>query len=152
MIRMKKTTQLRDLLRSNELQFIIEAHNGLSARIVQEAGFKGIWGSGLSLSASLGVRDNNESSWTQILEILEFMSNATDIPILRATNRRGLGQVRGYRGRLQLSQLYPCPRHSILRGSDPKLAGLTAVHAAVPADPTRRSRETGTPNDNPGRY
>lgn len=60
----------------------MEAHNGLSARIVEEAGFKGIWGSGLSISAALGVRDNNEASWTQVLEVLEFMSDATTIPIL----------------------------------------------------------------------
>jgi len=29
----------------------MEAHNGLSAVIVEETGFKGIWGSGLSISA-----------------------------------------------------------------------------------------------------
>ncbi|MEO8192538.1 MAG: phosphoenolpyruvate mutase [Gemmatimonadales bacterium] len=79
---MKKTTQLRRLIDSPELEFIMEAHNGLSARIVEEAGFKGIWGSGLSISAALGVRDNNEASWTQILEVLEFMSDVTTIPIL----------------------------------------------------------------------
>ena len=60
----------------------MEAHNGLSAKIVQEAGFEGIWASGLSISTALGVRDNNEASWTQVLEVLEFMSDATDIPIL----------------------------------------------------------------------
>ena len=60
----------------------MEAHDGLSARIVQEAGFKGIWASGLSISASLGVRDNNEASWTQVLEVVEFMADATRIPIL----------------------------------------------------------------------
>jgi phosphoenolpyruvate phosphomutase len=60
----------------------MEAHNGLSAKIVEEAGFKGIWGSGLSISASLGVRDNNEASWTQVLDVIEFMSDATSIPIL----------------------------------------------------------------------
>ena len=60
----------------------MEAHNGLSAKIVQETGFKGIWASGLSISAALGVRDNNEASWTQVLEVCEFMSDATDIPIL----------------------------------------------------------------------
>ena len=60
----------------------MEAHNGLSATIVEEAGFKGIWGSGLSISAALGVRDNNEASWTQVLDVLEFMSDATTIPIL----------------------------------------------------------------------
>ncbi len=60
----------------------MEAHSGMSAKIVEEAGFKGIWGSGLSISGSLGVRDNNEASWTQILDVLEFMSDATTIPIL----------------------------------------------------------------------
>ena len=79
---MKKTTQLKEMINSNNLEFIMEAHNGLSAKIVEEAGFKGIWGSGLSLSAALGVRDNNEASWTQIIDVVEFMSDATSIPIL----------------------------------------------------------------------
>lgn len=79
---MKKTTQLRTMLISPQLEFLMEAHNGLSAKIVEETGFKGIWASGLSISASLGVRDNNEASWTQVLDVLEFMSDATTIPIL----------------------------------------------------------------------
>ncbi len=74
--------QFRTLLLSEQLEFICEAHNGLSAKIVQEAGFRGIWASGLSISAQFGVRDNNEASWTQVLENLEFMSDATTIPIL----------------------------------------------------------------------
>lgn len=78
----KKTTQFKQMLHSNQVEFLMEAHSGLSATIVEEAGFKGIWGSGLSISAALGVRDNNEASWTQVLEVLEFMSDATTIPIL----------------------------------------------------------------------
>jgi phosphoenolpyruvate phosphomutase len=78
----KKTTQFKNMLKSPNLEFILEAHNGLSAKIVEEAGFKGIWGSGLSISAALGVRDNNEASWTQVLEVVEFMSDATTIPIM----------------------------------------------------------------------
>jgi phosphoenolpyruvate phosphomutase len=78
----KKTSQFKQLLLSDHTEFILEAHNGLSAKIIEETGFKGIWASGLALSASLGVRDNNEASWTQILDILEFMSDATKIPIL----------------------------------------------------------------------
>ena len=73
---------LRRLLLSPDLSFLMEAHNGLSAKIVEEAGFQGIWASGLSISASLGVRDNNEASWTQFLEVLEFMADATSIPML----------------------------------------------------------------------
>mgnify|MGYP001766182909 CR=1 FL=1 len=70
------------MLRSPRLEFLMEAHNGLSARIAEEAGFRGLWASGLSISASLGVRDNNEASWTQVLEVVEFMSDATSVPIL----------------------------------------------------------------------
>ena len=78
----KKTNMLKKLIKSDKLDFLMEAHNGVSAKIVEETGFKGIWGSGLSLSASMGVRDNNELSWTQVLDILEFMNDATTIPIL----------------------------------------------------------------------
>jgi len=78
----KKSTQFREMLTSPNLEFIMEAHDGLSARIVEEAGFRGIWGSGLTISASLGVRDNNEASWTQVLEVVEFMSDAVGIPMM----------------------------------------------------------------------
>lgn len=77
-----KSALFRQLLFSNQLEFLMEGHNGISAKIVENTGFKGIWASGLSISASLGVRDSNEASWTQVLEVLEFMSDATSIPIL----------------------------------------------------------------------
>ncbi|MDP6705758.1 MAG: phosphoenolpyruvate mutase [Alphaproteobacteria bacterium] len=77
-----KFAALKAMLTSPDLEFLMEAHDGLSAKIVEEAGFKGVWASGLSMSAALGVRDNNEASWTQVLEVLEFMSDATSIPIL----------------------------------------------------------------------
>jgi len=77
-----KARALRSLISSNKLEFILEEHNGISARIAEEAGFRGIWASGLALSAQFGVRDNNEASWTQVVDMLEFMSDATTIPIL----------------------------------------------------------------------
>jgi len=73
---------MKSLIQSPQLSFLMEAHNGLCAKIVEEAGFEAIWASGLSISATLGVRDSNEASWTQLLEILEFMSDATSISIL----------------------------------------------------------------------
>src|SRR5919108_638098 len=81
-IRLSKCARLHELIASPQLDFLMEAHNGISARIVEEAGFKGIWASGLALSAQYGVRDNNEASWTQVVEMLEFMSDITQIPIL----------------------------------------------------------------------
>jgi phosphoenolpyruvate phosphomutase len=79
---MKKTTRFKQLLHSNRVEFLMEAHSGLAARIAEEAGFEGLWGSGLSISAAMGVRDNNEASWTQVLEAVEFMADAARIPIL----------------------------------------------------------------------
>lgn len=80
--RVRRTTRFRELLDSPSLDFLIEAHNGISARIGEEAGFRGIWAGGLCLSAQYGVRDSNEASWTQVLEMLEFMADATTLPIL----------------------------------------------------------------------
>jgi len=77
-----KSTQFKQMLESKQLEFILEAHNGLSAKIVEETGFKGIWGSGLAISAAMGVRDNNEASWTQVLDVVEFMSDNTSIPMM----------------------------------------------------------------------
>jgi phosphoenolpyruvate phosphomutase len=77
-----RSARLRQMLRSEQLEFLMEAHNGLSARIVREAGFRGIWASGLSISAQFGVRDNNEASWTQVVDTLEFMADASELPIL----------------------------------------------------------------------
>ena len=73
---------LRRLLHQPGLDFLMEAHSGLSAKIAEEAGFSGIWASGLSISAALGLRDSNEASWTQVLDILEYMVDATRLPIL----------------------------------------------------------------------
>ena len=91
-----KTKQFKELLLSDRLEFLMEAHNGLSAKIVEEAGFKGIWGSGLSISAALGVRDSNEASWTQVLEVAELMSDATSVPILLDADT-GYGNFNNFR-------------------------------------------------------
>lgn len=91
-----KFTRLRHLLQSSELSFLMEAHSALSAKIVEEAGFDGVWASGLSISATLGVRDNNELSWTQVLDVLEYMSDATSVPIL-VDGDTGYGNFNNFR-------------------------------------------------------
>ncbi|MCB4823979.1 phosphoenolpyruvate mutase [Roseicella aerolata] len=73
---------LRREITSPTLSFLMEAHDGLSAKIVEEAGFRGVWASGLTTSAALGLRDSNEASWTQVLDQLEYMADATSLPIL----------------------------------------------------------------------
>jgi phosphoenolpyruvate phosphomutase len=78
----RQTTALRRLVTRPELAFLMEAHDGLSARIASEAGFEGVWASGLTMSASFGVRDNNELSWSQVVDHVGFMADAAGVPIL----------------------------------------------------------------------
>jgi len=78
----KKTRRFRQLLESSELELVLGVHNGLSAKIAEEAGFNALWASGLCMSAQCGVRDSNEVSWTQVLEMLEYMVDATRVPIM----------------------------------------------------------------------
>jgi len=112
----------------------MEAHNGLSARIAAEAGFEGIWASGLAISASLGVRDANEASWTQVLDVLEYMADATDVPIL-ADGDTGYGnfnnvrrlvaklEQRGVAGVCIEDKLFP-KTNSFLHGDTQPLAAI----------------------------
>ncbi|MFB9950933.1 phosphoenolpyruvate mutase [Rhizobium puerariae] len=73
---------LTDLIQSQNLEFIMEAHDGLSAAVAAQAGFKALWASGLSISSSLGYRDANEASWTQMVDVVERMADASGLPIL----------------------------------------------------------------------
>jgi phosphoenolpyruvate phosphomutase len=111
-----RSAKLRQMLQSAELEFLMEAHNGLSARIVREAGFKGIWASGLTISAQFGVRDNNEASWTQVVDVLEFMADASDLPIL-LDGDTGYGNFNNMR-RLVASSSSGALRESALRTSN----------------------------------
>jgi phosphoenolpyruvate phosphomutase len=81
-VSVRKTTRLRQLVTRPDLTFLMEAHSGVSARIVEEAGFEGVWGSGLTISAAFGVRDNNELSWSQVVDHVAFMTEATSVPLL----------------------------------------------------------------------
>nr|WP_036011931.1 phosphoenolpyruvate mutase [Bradyrhizobium yuanmingense] len=67
---------------NGDLSFLMEAHDGLSARIAERSGFKGLWASGLSIASSLGFRDANEASWTQLVESVERIVDTTELPVL----------------------------------------------------------------------
>jgi len=78
-----RCTGLRHLIdRSDELSFLMEAHDALSATIAAHAGFKGLWASGLSIASALGYRDANEASWAEVVDAVERMADVTDVPIL----------------------------------------------------------------------
>jgi phosphoenolpyruvate phosphomutase len=63
-------------------EFMIEAHDGLSAKIAERAGFRCLWGSGLTISTSLGVRDCSEATWSDLLEAAIRIKKSTKLPLL----------------------------------------------------------------------
>ncbi|MCW1413003.1 isocitrate lyase/phosphoenolpyruvate mutase family protein [Rhizobium sp. 1AS11] len=76
------TKTLRNLISSSDLTYLMGAHDGLSAAIAKQGGFKGLWASGLSISASLGYRNANEADWTRVLDVVECMADVSRLPIL----------------------------------------------------------------------
>ncbi|MFC6015699.1 phosphoenolpyruvate mutase [Plantactinospora solaniradicis] len=74
--------QLRRLLVDEAPCVLMGVHDGLSARIAVEEGFRALWASGLCISTALGVRDSDEASWTQLLNSVESMVDNTRVPVL----------------------------------------------------------------------
>jgi phosphonopyruvate hydrolase len=72
---------LRDRI-ANGLTRLMSAHNPLSARLAEEAGFDGIWASGFELSAAHGVPDASLLSFTQHLDMTRAMVEQTRIPMV----------------------------------------------------------------------
>lgn len=73
---------LRSILERPGLSFAMEAHDGLSALLIERAGFEAIWASGLAISTALGLRDASEATWSQVLDQVEWMLGATRLPVL----------------------------------------------------------------------
>jgi phosphoenolpyruvate phosphomutase len=79
---MEKARKLRELFAGKKLTKIVGAHNGLSAKLVERAGFDGVWASGLEISASYGIPDASLISMYQFLEAARSMNEVIDIPVV----------------------------------------------------------------------
>jgi hypothetical protein len=58
------------------------AHNGLSARLVEEAGFDAVWASGFEMSASYGLPDADLLSMAELLQGARGINAAVTIPVI----------------------------------------------------------------------
>lgn len=73
---------LRESLRREGPLLVAGAHNPLSARLVEEAGFDAVWASGFEISASQAVPDANILSFAENLEIARGIAGAVNIPVI----------------------------------------------------------------------
>ena len=73
---------LRERLAAGGLVTAMAAHNPLSARLAEEAGFDALWASGFELSAAYGVPDASLLSFTTHLDMTRAMIEQTGIPLI----------------------------------------------------------------------
>ena len=73
---------LRRLLSRPEPVVACGAHDALSARLLEEAGFDAVWASGFGLSAVRAVPDASILTMSETLEATRAMVDATSIPVI----------------------------------------------------------------------
>lgn len=73
---------LRRLLARREPVVACGAHDALSARLVEEAGFDAVWASGFGLSAVRAVPDASILTMSETLEAARAMVEATHLPVI----------------------------------------------------------------------
>jgi phosphoenolpyruvate phosphomutase len=80
---MDKARHLRELLHCAGAIVAVGAHDALSARLIERAGFDAVWASGFAISAAqFALPDANVLTMTENLEIIRQMSRATDLPVI----------------------------------------------------------------------
>ena len=79
---MTKARKLRELMARPGPIVIIGAHNGLSGKIGEEAGFDGLWASGFEISASYAVPDANILTMAENLHAARMMNDVTTVPVI----------------------------------------------------------------------
>ncbi|MFD7015301.1 isocitrate lyase/phosphoenolpyruvate mutase family protein [Streptomyces sp. NPDC059928] len=73
---------LREALEEGRLIKVAGAHDGLTARLAQEAGFDAVWASGLEISAAYGLPDVSLLGMAEYLSGATAMQQAVTIPVV----------------------------------------------------------------------
>ena len=79
---MRATTKLRNIFSSGRIAVAPGAYDGLSARLVEQAGFRAVYASGGAIARSTGVPDLSLISVTEIVDRLASMVDVVEVPII----------------------------------------------------------------------
>lgn len=63
------------------MEILVSAGDAITAKLVEEAGFDGIWISGFEASARLGLADNGSITMTEMLNVAKPIVDAVSIPV-----------------------------------------------------------------------
>lgn len=79
---MKATSRLREMIDGAGIHTAPGAFDGLSARLVEQAGFELVYASGGAIARSCGVPDIGLLSFTEVTQHLAQMAEVTTVPII----------------------------------------------------------------------
>lgn len=80
---MHNATKLRAALKKPGALKVVGAHDALSARLIERAGFDGVWASGFAISASLKcIPDASFITSSEQLEVERNIAEAVNIPVI----------------------------------------------------------------------
>ena len=90
---MKKTTQLREILKEGKSVFVPGCYNALSAKILDQVGFPAIYMTGYGTSLSmLGMPDCGLATMTEMHLNARNIANVTSAPVI-ADSDNGYGNA-----------------------------------------------------------
>lgn len=125
---------MKERIRNGQSIVLAGAHNALTAKLVEEAGFEGVWASGFEISAARAVPDANVLTMAEQLEVARQMAAAVQIPVI-ADCDSGYGDIintirtveeyekAGVAGISIEDNLFP-KRCSLYNGSRPEIATI----------------------------
>jgi phosphoenolpyruvate phosphomutase len=80
---MTKSAKLRALLDRPGIVVVVGAHDALSAKLVEAAGFPAVWSSSFAVSAAQrAVPDVNLLTMTENLEVARYINDAVSVPVI----------------------------------------------------------------------
>lgn len=79
---MKTTTALKQLFQQGETVLAPGVFDGLSARLVEQAGFQAVYASGGAIARSSGYPDIGLLSFTEVCQRLQQITDVTNIPVI----------------------------------------------------------------------
>lgn len=126
---------LRTQLAGERLVRLVGAYDGLTAVLVERAGFDGIWAGGLAICTSAAVPDAGLLSMTELLAAASQMRQASRLPIIADVDS-GFGDTNVVR---RMTRLY-------------ESAGIDAICIEDKQFPKRNSFRAGNVLEDPDRF
>lgn len=131
---MRKTTRLKQLIQAPELLVMPGAFDALSARVVQEAGFAAVQGSGFGISVShLGLPDYSFLSLSDMVAATQRIVDAVEIPVM-ADGDTGFGNAVNAWYAVKAFERIGCAGVNIEDQVMPKRCGHLEGKSLVPLD------------------